>query len=118
LNRNNVPTDGRFVICGPDFYSALSGDQRFTDASKYGSTRPIVNGEMGMARGFRILMSNNLPEGTFAGSQPAYSSYVIAGHPIATPFAEQITTTEAYRPEDAFSDAVKGLHLSGSKVVR
>ena len=33
-------------------------------------------------------------------------------------FAEQIVSVEAYRPEDAFSDAVKGLHLYGAKVIR
>ena len=33
-------------------------------------------------------------------------------------FAEQILKVEAYRPESAFSDAVKGLHLYGAKVMR
>lgn len=118
LTRNNVPLSGRFIACGPDFYSALSGDSRFTDASKYGSSRPIQAGEVGMVRGFTVFVSNNIPTGTYAGSQPAYSSYVIAGHPMATTYAEQIVKTEAYRPQDAFSDAVKGLHLYGAKVVR
>jgi len=36
----------------------------------------------------------------------------------AIAFAEQINKVEAYRPESAFSDAVKGLHLYGAKVVR
>ena len=33
-------------------------------------------------------------------------------------FAEQIVKVEAYRPESSFSDAVKGLHLYGGKVMR
>jgi hypothetical protein len=37
---------------------------------------------------------------------------------MATTFAEQISKVEAYRPESAFSDAIKGLHLYGAKVVR
>lgn len=36
----------------------------------------------------------------------------------AIAFADQLSKTEAYRPENAFSDAVKGLHLYGAKVVR
>jgi hypothetical protein len=43
---------------------------------------------------------------------------VLAGHGIATTYAEQINKVEAYRPQDSFSDAIKGLHLYGAKVVR
>ena len=32
-------------------------------------------------------------------------------------FANQLTETEAYRPEKRFADAVKGLHLYGAKIV-
>lgn len=36
----------------------------------------------------------------------------------AVAFAEQIESVEAYRPEDAFTDAVKGLYVFGAKIVR
>ncbi len=36
----------------------------------------------------------------------------------AIAFAGQIDKIEAYRPEDAFSDAVKGLYVFGAKIVR
>jgi hypothetical protein len=42
----------------------------------------------------------------------------IAGSSIATSYAEQIAKVEAFRPEKRFADALKGLHLYGSKVVR
>ena len=42
----------------------------------------------------------------------------IAGSSIATSYAEQISKVEAFRPEKRFADALKGLHLYGSKVVR
>jgi N4-gp56 family major capsid protein len=118
LDRNDVPQDGRFLAVGPDFHAAILGDSRFIDASKYGSSTPIRAGEVGMVLGFTVYKSNNLPEGTYAGSVPAYSRYVVAGHPIATTFAQQINKVEAYRPESAFSDAVKGLHVYGAKVLR
>lgn len=36
----------------------------------------------------------------------------------AIAFAEQIDKVEHYRPEDAFTDAVKGLYVFGAKIVR
>lgn len=42
----------------------------------------------------------------------------VAGSPLATSYAEQIVKVEAFRPEKRFADALKGLHLYGSKVVR
>lgn len=117
LNKENVPTDGRFVLISPEFEALILGDNRFIDASAYGSSSPIMNGEIGRAIGFRVLTSNNLPEGT-AGTPPEVSNFVIAGHPIATTLAEQINKVEGYRPQDSFGDAIKGLHLYGSRVVR
>jgi len=43
---------------------------------------------------------------------------VSAGYPGAITYAEQINKVEPYRPENAFSDALKGLHLYGAKLVR
>jgi len=42
----------------------------------------------------------------------------IAGSSIAHSFAEQILEVSAYRPEKRFGDALKGLYVFGSKVVR
>ena len=42
----------------------------------------------------------------------------IAGSSIAHSYAEQILEVEGYRPEKRFGDALKGLHVYGSKVVR
>lgn len=117
LDKNNIPSEGRFVVVSPEFYALILGDNRFIDASRYGSADPIRNGEVGKAIGFTIYVSNNLPGGT-AGTAPEVSNFIIAGHPMALTFAEQINNTEAYRPESAFGDAIKGLHLYGAKVVR
>ncbi len=65
-------------------------------------TRPFLQGGwVGDAAGFRIHLSNNVPES--AGS---YS--VIAGTNAAGPFAEQLVELEAYRLEKNFSDGLKG----------
>lgn len=117
LDRADVPIDGRWVAVSPEFYGLVLADPRFTDASAYGQGGVVANGEVGRALGFTVKVSTNLPGGT-AGTAPEVSSYLIAGHRIATTFAEQINKTEAYRPQNSFSDAVKGLHLYGSKVIR
>ena len=36
----------------------------------------------------------------------------------AIAYAEQISKVEAFRPDDAFSDAIKGLLVFGGKIVR
>jgi hypothetical protein len=46
------------------------------------------------------------------------SKLVIAGSQIAHSFAQQILETKAYQPEKRFGDALKGLHVFGSKVVK
>lgn len=66
----------------------------------------------GDGAGFRVLVSNNAPNTTGDDYR------VLAGHRMAISFAEQINKTKAYEPESSFSDAVKGLHLYGAKLVR
>jgi len=46
------------------------------------------------------------------------SKLVIAGSQIAHSFAQQILEVRAYQPEKRFGDALKGLHVYGSKVVK
>jgi hypothetical protein len=72
---------------------------------------------VGQILGFSVTVSLNLPTGT-AGTNPEVSNFVIAGHPMACTYAEQINSVEAYRPQASFGDAIKGLHLYGAKVVR
>jgi hypothetical protein len=43
---------------------------------------------------------------------------ILAGTNAAGAFAEQLVELEAYRLEKNFSDAVKGLHVYGAKVVQ
>lgn len=108
----DIPDEGRFIVGSADFVNSLAYDPRFTDASKYGSNRLITNGEVGSILGFTIKKSTNLPAGATTGT------YVVAGTSAGMTFAQQISKSEAYRPESSFSDAIKGLHLYGGKVVR
>ena len=107
LDEANVPTEGRWAILPPALRGLLVNDTRFLDQSASGSSEALRNGRVGQAAGFDLRVSNNQSAGTIS-----------AGHPMGLTFAEQIVSTEAYRPEDSFSDAVKGLHVYGAKVIR
>lgn len=111
LTEGDVPPDGRWIIVDPDFYAVLLSDNRFVDASASGSTDALRNGFVGRAAGFDIYVSNQTPDPTTG------TSAIIAGHPMATTFAEQISSVETARREKRFGDLVKGLHLYGAKVV-
>lgn len=112
LTKANVPTAGRFVVVSPEFYASLLLDSRFIKADESGTTEGLRNGFVGRAAGFDILESNNTP------NPSGDTQVIIAGTNAAISFAEQISKTEAYRPESSFSDAIKGLTLYGAKLVR
>lgn len=112
MDENNIPTEGRYVVCPPWYRGLIQKNPNFTRASEYGSTRVLFNGEIGEVAGFRVLISNNNPKPT------AGTNFIQAGVAQAISFAEQLNKTEAYRPESSFSDAMKGLALYGGKLMR
>ncbi|MUL39626.1 P22 coat protein - protein 5 domain protein [Streptomonospora sp. PA3] len=111
LDEANVPTEGRWAIAAPAFVNMLAKDDRFTSSGDGASAQVRRNGFAGSAAGFDVMKSNNSPSAT--------SQKVVTGIPAAISYAEQIPVSalEAYRPEKFFSDAVKGLHLYGAKLV-
>jgi N4-gp56 family major capsid protein len=112
LDTVNIPPDGRFAIVPPWFYGMLLKDQRFVSFGTPANRGTLMNAEVGEAAGIRILRSNNVPNTSLAKYK------IIAGHPMATTFASQISSVEAYRPEKRFGDAAKGLNLYGAKCLR
>jgi hypothetical protein len=112
LDKANVPTAGRASSSPPSCTAASSATARFVKVNESGTTEGLRNGSSAAPPGFDILLSNNAPNTT--GSEFA----IIAGNNRAITFAEQINKVEAYRPQNSFSDAVKGLVLYGAKNVR
>ena len=111
LDKANVSTAGRSVAITPDLHGCLLRDNRFVKVNEAGTDEGLRNGLVGRAAGFDILLTNNAPNTT--GNE----FVTIAGNDRAITFAEQINKTEAYRPQNAFSDAIKGLALYGAKTV-
>jgi len=112
LTDAKIPTGNRWVSVPGWFHGLLRKDDRFVKTGSSQAEQILRNGEVGEAAGFRVLVSHNTPN--TAGA--LYK--IIAGYPGAITYAEQINKVEAYRPEKGFSDAVKGLHLYGGKLVR
>ncbi len=71
----------------------------------------LKKGAVGKINNAYVCIENCLPESDTA-------HYNILRTDKAVAFAEQIEKVEKYRPEDAFTDAVKGLYVFGSKIVR
>lgn len=112
LTEANVPMDGRWVVVPAWFHGLLLKDKRFVGNGTDYNKAILEGGEVGVASGFRVSLSNNVPNTTGAKYK------IIAGTNEAGSYAEQILKTEAYRPEKRFSDAVKGLHVYGAKVLQ
>lgn len=106
LNEKNVPKGGRKLVLPPFAIGMLAKDARFTKQETV-----LASGVVGRVAGMDIIESNNLK---------STSTYVaaVAGLPEATAFANQVSETEAYRPESNFADAVKGLSIYGRSVVQ
>ena len=71
----------------------------------------LKKGAVGKINNAYVCIENCLPEG-----DDAYYNILRTDKAIA--FAEQIEKVEHYRPEDAFTDAVKGLYVFGAKIIR
>lgn len=110
LDDANVPSAGRWVVVPNWYYGLLLKDTRFVNS--VGVNPALANGEIGMVDGLTVFKSNNVPNTSGAKYK------IIAGYNGAISFAQQINSIEAYRPEDSFSDAVKGLSVFGAKLLR
>ena len=113
FNTAGLPFDGRFLIVAPWVISKMVLAGLTTKTS---NDAMWANGFVDRILGFNVFMSQNVyktSSTTWAGTANIAG---IANESFG--YAEQILQVEAYRPESAFSDAVKGLHLYGSKIMR
>ena len=123
LDELNVPFEGRWLAFPPFGVQALlMAGIGFTPTTagrvtNVDYTAEYRAGRIGRTLGFDIYMTNNLTDNAAATAAVPYK-YCLAGTNDAITFADQIVNVEAFRPETMFSDAVKGLHVYGYKVVQ
>ena len=113
LRENNVNDPNEIVIeVSPAVAAQLMKEKINLDLVENGEM--LESGCIGRLAGCKIFISNNVAF-TDGGDSVNYHCMIRSKRSIA--FAEQLSEIEAYRPEKRFSDAVKGLHLYGAKVV-
>ena len=78
----------------------------------------LKKGAVGKINNAFVCIENLLPTGKTGSGAEDNVYYNILRTDKAIAFAEQIEKVEHYRPEDAFTDAVKGLYVFGAKIVR
>ena len=79
----------------------------------------LKKGAVGKVNNAYVCIENLLPTGKSSGSQATDDvDYNILRTNKAVAFVEQINKVEAYRPQDAFSDALKGLYTFGALITR
>lgn len=112
LWNNKVPKKAEiFLEVSPNFAAKmLLADIIYTTPND----KIMENGFIGRLKNFlgiTVYMTTGIyNDGTF--------DYCVMRTKAAIAFADQLEKIEAYKPESSFSDAVKGLHLYGAKVVR
>jgi len=112
LDEANVPNVGRWIIVPPWYEGLLLKDERFVKFGTPPQDARLLNGMIGRAAGFNVMTSNNI-------NHTSGTKYkLMAGTNMAITMAIQFTEITAFRPEQFFSDAVKGLALYGAKVIR
>ncbi len=109
LLKNGVKNSA--VICAaitPEFLEKIEQAVEKLDTD---NSELVTNGYVGKTAGVELYVSNNLP--TEDGNELCF---LFTKRAVA--HAKQVAKVEAYRPQGKFCDAVKGLSLYGSKVVR
>lgn len=126
---NNAPLSATHVITDA---AGVSGASTITSATKLFRQSDIGSKPTGTGVGSNAVISAVSADGGTATVSVVNSAtintavtvpvgafpMVLAGTKLAHTFAQQILETKAYSPEKRFGDALKGLHVFGSKVIR
>ena len=109
LYKNDCKVSDTFYLeLAPDVYSLFR--QNLTETST-NNPELLKKGAVGKYNNAYVCIENCLPTDDTA-------VYNILRTNKAVAFAEQIDKVEKYRPQDAFTDAIKALYVFGAKVVR
>ena len=114
LYENNCKvTDTYYLEINPEWYTILRPEIIELDTN---NSELIKKGFVGKYGNALISIENLLYKGTYDGTSNVTLCMLRTSKAIA--FAGQIDKVEAYRPHDAFQDALKGLYVFGAKIVR
>lgn len=109
LYENDVKMNTELVLTAtPKFIETMRRAYEKLDTD---NSEMMKNGRIGKYHNITVKMSNNVySDGTY--------DYIMLRTKRALAFVNQVTKSEAYRPEKSFEDAVKGFAVYGGKWVR
>ena len=114
---------GKNVKVSDEFYLELAPKpftvyrQSLTEIST-NNPEMLKRGAVGKINNAYVCIENLLPTGKTGSGSTDNVYYNILRTSKAIAFVEQIDKVEAFRPESAFQDALKGLYVFGAKIVR
>ncbi len=111
LYENDVKESTKIVVTvSPRFHTILKKAYRLEDTD---NSAILKNGKVGMYGKVVVKMSNNVCK-----TDDGKTDNIMIRTQRAIAYANPLTHSEAYRPENKFADAVKGYILFDAKVVR
>lgn len=119
LDQNNVPDEGRYMVCPPWACALAAQTQAFVQFpnAQGGAGEVMASGAIGELGGFTIMKSVNAVQ--TVGGGPGTGVWAIqAGCNEALTFADQIAENEALRAQADFADLIRGLNVYGAKLTR
>ena len=112
-SKNNRVSDTYWLEVAPSYFKFIRPNilELLTN-----NVEMAKKGVVGKYANAMVTIENLLPKGQATTANDTVYNILRTEHAIA--FIEQIDKVEAYHPEDAFEDALKGLYTFGAKVVR
>lgn len=116
LYGKNVPVNSEFYLeLAPKVFTIYR--QSLTELST-NNPEILKRGAVGKINNAYVCIENLLPTGKTGTGSTDNVYYNVLRTSKAIAFVEQIDKVEAFRPHDAFQDALKGLYVFGAKIVR
>lgn len=116
LYGKNVPVNSEFYLeLAPKVFTIYR--QSLTELST-NNPEMLKRGAVGKINNAYVCIENLLPTGKTGTGSVDNVYYNVLRTSKAIAFVEQIDKVEAFRPHDAFQDALKGLYVFGAKIVR
>lgn len=114
--QNNIPdSTPLYVDCTPKFFGLV---RRALAKFLTDNVKTIEGREYVEYNNLRISWSNNVKTVAAVEGQNAYYEYVTVRTDRAVAYVHPLTHSEPYRPEDGFSDAIKGYIVFDGMVTR
>jgi len=109
LNKDNIPTDNRWIVVHPDIGSDLRQASELIPAVAAAYEKVVENGLLGYISGMKVYESNQIRGNNSDGY------HCVAGHMSFMTFAHTFKRSRIVESEDRFAKKYQGLNVYGVK---